>query len=40
MTKVFTNCSIFNGETFIGNRAVVVEGNKIKKVAIISDKNK
>ncbi len=32
MTKVFTNCSIFNGETFIGNRAVVVEGNKIKKV--------
>jgi len=32
MTKVFTNCSIFNGETFIGNRAVVVEGSKIVKV--------
>jgi|TARA_B100000795_G_C22792928_1_gene437835 N-acetylglucosamine-6-phosphate deacetylase len=32
MTKVFTNCSIFNGETFIGNRAVVVEGSKIIKV--------
>lgn len=32
MTQVFTNCSIFNGETFVGNRAVVTEGNKIKKV--------
>lgn len=32
MTKVFTNCSIFNGETFVGNRAVVTEGNQIKKV--------
>jgi len=32
MIKVFTNCSIFNGETFVGNRAVVTEGNKIKKV--------
>lgn len=32
MTKVFTNCSIFNGETFVGNRAVVTEGNLIKKV--------
>lgn len=32
MTKVFTNCSIFNGETFVGNRAVVVEGDRILKV--------
>ena len=32
MIKVFTNCSIFNGETFVGNRAVVTEGNQIKKV--------
>ena len=32
MTQVFTNCSIFNGENFVGNRAVVTEGNRIKKV--------
>ena len=32
MTQVFTNCSIFNGETFVGNRAVVTEGSYIKKV--------
>lgn len=29
MSKVFTNCSIFTGDTFIGNKAVVVKGNKI-----------
>lgn len=32
MTKVFTNCSIFDGDTFSGNRAVVVENNKIVNV--------
>lgn len=32
MAKVFTNCSIFNGETFIGNKAVVVEAGKIKSL--------
>ena len=32
MIQVFTNCSIFNGETFVGNRAVVTEGSSIKKV--------
>ena len=29
MIKVFTNCSIFDGNTFLGNKAVVVKGNKI-----------
>ncbi len=32
MIKVFTNCSIFDGESFSGNRAVVVEGDKIISV--------
>lgn len=30
--KVFTNCSIFDGDTFSGNKAVVVEDNVIKEV--------
>jgi N-acetylglucosamine-6-phosphate deacetylase len=30
MSKVFTNCSIFTGDTFVGNKAVVVEDNKVK----------
>lgn len=32
MIKVFTNCSIFDGETFLGNKAVVVEDDKIVNV--------
>ena len=37
MKKVFTNCSIFDGETFSGNKSVIVEGNKI--IAVVP-KNK
>ena len=29
MRKIFTNCSIFDGDTFSGNKAVVVEGDQI-----------
>jgi len=32
MTKIFTNCSIFDGDTFLGNKAVVVKDNKIVDV--------
>ncbi|MFT6746680.1 MAG: N-acetylglucosamine-6-phosphate deacetylase [Glaciecola sp.] len=32
MIKVFTNCSIFDGDTFLGNRAVVVKDDKIVDV--------
>jgi len=32
MSKVFTNCSIFTGETFVGNKSVVVSEGKIKAI--------